>query len=215
MNPTQPTILIVDDHTMFVDGVIEILKATGKYQIIGSAANGEEALKILSIKKADLVIADLRMKHMDGHELTRAIHAHHRDTKVLMVSMHNDPYIINDLLKNGITGYILKNSGKEELLTAINMLLESKTYFSPEVKSSFINSKVLSSQVGDLSISLTRREKEVLQLIAAEYTTNEIAEKLFISNNTAETHRKNILKKLQVKNSVGIIKRAIELGLLD
>ena len=215
MNPIQPTILIVDDHAMFVDGVIEILKGTGQYQIAGTATNGEEALKILSNKKADLVIADLRMKHMDGHELTGVIHAQHKQTKVLMVSMHNDPYIINDLLKNGITGYILKNSGKEELLKAINLLLEGKTYFSAEVKSSFINSKVLSSQVDDLSISLTRREKEVLQLIAAEHTTNEIAKRLFISINTAETHRKNILKKLQAKNSVGIVKRAMELGLLD
>lgn len=215
MESPQPTILIADDHAMFVDGLIEIVKSTGKYDIAGTASNGNDALKILRETPVDLVVSDLRMKNMDGGELARVIHKEHKTVKILIVSMHNDPFIVSDLLKHGVTGYILKNSGKEELLEAIDAVLDGRTYFSQDVKSSFINSKVISSNVTDCSISLTRREKEVLELIAAELTTSEIAEKLFISVNTVETHRKNILKKLQVRNSAGIVKRAIELGLLD
>jgi DNA-binding NarL/FixJ family response regulator len=200
---------------MFLDGITEILINTELYDIVGTASNGRDALEIISNTAIDLVITDLRMKNMDGSELSKVLKIKHPDIKILVVSMHNDHLLINQLLKNGVSGYILKNTGKQELLEAIHEITQGKTYFSEEVKSNFINSKVIAVKNDNENIPLTKREKEVLQLIALEHTTNEMAEKLFISLNTVETHRKNILRKLKVRNSVGIVKKAIELGLLN
>ena len=207
-------ILIVDDHLMFLEGLKEMLAKIANLEVVGSAKDGTTALNILSQHQVDIVISDLRMNNMSGLELCKKIKEAYPKTKILMVSMHNDPHMISQLLKVGVTGYILKNTGKIELVEAINSIYQNKTFFSDEVKSNFINSKVLGINE-DLNISLTKREKEVLKLIAAEHTTTEIADKLFISLNTVETHRKNILKKFNVRNSVGIVKRAIELDLLS
>lgn len=215
MENDKVKILIVDDHTMFLDGITEILRNTELYDVVGTASNGTDALEIISQASVNLVITDLRMKNMDGNELSKILNLKYPDIKILVVSMHNDYSLISQLLKNGVSGYILKNTGKEELLEAIHDVTHGKTYFSEEVKSNFINSKVVGLKSNEENIPLTKREKEVLQLIALEHTTNEMAEKLFISLNTVETHRKNILRKLKVRNSVGIVKKAIELGLLN
>jgi two-component system, NarL family, nitrate/nitrite response regulator NarL len=208
-------ILIVDDHTMFLDGITEIIKNTSLYDVVETASCGDDALEIISNTTIDLVITDLRMKNMDGNELSKVLKTKYPNIKILVVSMHNDHSLINQLLENGVSGYILKNTGKQELLAAIHDINCGKTYFGEEVKSNFINSKVVGLNSSDENIPLTKREKEVLNLIALEHTTNEMAEKLFISLNTVETHRKNILKKFKVRNSIGIVKRAIELGLLN
>lgn len=212
---TNCKILLVDDHAMFLDGVREILNQSTILEVVGSANDGDKALSFLRSNEVDLVVTDLKMHNVDGLTLCKEIHQNYPNIRLLVVSMHNDPHLINELLKDGISGYILKSSTKEELLHAVDEVMKGHTYFSSEVQESFIRSKVTSPHVKDHSIMLTRREKEVLKLIAEEHTTNEIAEKLFISLNTVETHRKNILRKLNVRNSVGIVKRAMELDLLD
>ncbi|MEO9869288.1 response regulator [Ekhidna sp.] len=213
MEPLKRKVLVVDDHAMFLDGLVEIIGKFEEFEVVGRAQSAVQALDILKEQQSDIVISDVRMSEMGGYELTKAIREEYPHMKILIVSMHNDPHIINQLLKAGVTGYILKNTGKEELLEALRSIASGKTFFSNEVKSSFIQSQVVGNP--HYQLSLTKREKEVLQLIAEEYTTNEMAERLFISLNTVESHRKNILRKLDVRNSVGIVKRAISLGLLD
>lgn len=215
MQVQKKSVLVVDDHIMFLDGIIEIINKYDEFQIVGRAESAVTALEILESRPVDIVISDVRMPEIGGNELSTIIREKYPHIKILIVSMQNDTHIINQLLKTGVSGYILKNTGKEELLQALQCVSNGETFFSHEVESNFIKSKVLGNAHHQNPLSLTKREKEVLQLIAAEYTTNEMAEKLFISLNTVETHRRNILRKLDVRNSVGIVKRAISLGLLD
>jgi len=214
MEQEKIKLIIVDDHKMFLDGLVEMLSKSEKMQVIGTAANGTEALEVISQQQPDILISDIRMQEMDGFQLSKALKKSYPDIKTLIVSMHNEPITINKLLQEGVMGYILKNTGRNELFTAINSIHNGQTYFSDEVQKIYMNSMV-SHKKKNQSIQLTKREREIVRLIAQEYTTGEIAEELFISLNTVETHRKNILKKLEVRNSIGIIKKTMELNLLE
>ena len=208
-------VLVADDHTMFLDGMVEMISNIPNISIVHTATSGQEVIDYLKEHDIDMLITDLRMKDIDGFELSEMLRKEHPEIKILVVSMHNDPTIINQMLSKGISGYILKNTGKQELISAIDKISNGETFFSEEVKSKFISSKVRKNNAPEEMVKLTTREREVLELIAEEYTTNEMAEKLFISLNTVETHRKNILRKLNVRNSVGIVKKAIELGFIE
>lgn len=214
MEPIEIDVILVDDHTMFLDGLTEILHNVKEINIIGTAKSGKEALELIAERQPDILISDIRMNKMDGYELSKKVQKLHPEVKILIVSMHNESITINMLIEAGVMGYILKNTGKKELITALHKINAGETYFSHEVQHIYMDSLV-NHKKKKQSLHLTRREKEIINLIAAECTTNEIAEKLFISLNTVETHRKNILRKLNVKNSVGLIKKCIELDLLS
>ena len=212
-------VLIADDHTMFLQGLVSLLENETSIEILGTACDGEGILKLLQeVQGVDVVITDISMEKVDGCALSKAIRKKHPDVGVLVLSMHKDAATIAKLLDSGATGYVLKNADKDELVRAIDAVSRGEAYFSEEVKDNFILSKMKGKPKNistDQIMELTERELEVLRLIASEYTTSEIADKLYISLHTVETHRTNILRKLHARNTAGLIKQAIHHGLIE
>ncbi|QXP51731.1 response regulator transcription factor [Cellulophaga sp. HaHa_2_95] len=209
-------LIIADDHKMFIDGLISILTDAPEFSVILTAKNGAQVEKYLSINGADnihLLITDLTMPEMDGIELNKIVKSKYPSLKTLVVSMHIDGMMIDKLIKNNVDGYVPKNAEKEELLTAIRSIIKGEKYFSPEIKKAYTDAMFENKKMEE--ISLTDREKEVLKLIAEENTTQEIADKLFLSKHTIESYRKNLISKLNVKNLAGLTKHALKMGLLD
>lgn len=203
-------IVIADDHQMFIDGIKSLLSKEKKLNFIYEAANGEDALSYIRKNVVDLLITDISMPGMSGTELTKKVKQEFPHIKVLVLSMFNDPAIVNEILQSEAEGYILKNTGKHELLSAISKIMDDGTYYSNEVMNLMLNQKRKSATQTQAKEQLTERETEILKLVCEEYTTAGIAEKLFISPRTVDTHRKNILEKTQSKTIVGLIKYAFE-----
>lgn len=209
-------ILIADDHQMFIDGLLSILKETENIEVVSTFKNGSQVLKYLSINGAtatDLLITDLSMPEVDGIELNQQIKKSYPTLKTLVVSMHIDGKKIESLIQSNVDGYVPKNAEKEELLSAIRCILGGDKYFSTEVRKAYTDAMFDNRTYQE--VHLTDREKEVLKLIANEFTTQEIADQLFLSKHTIESYRKNLIAKLQVKNLAGLTKHAIKMGLVD
>ncbi|MEL6558481.1 MAG: response regulator transcription factor [Bacteroidota bacterium] len=207
-------ILIVDDHHMFLEGISALLNDHDTIKIVSRAESGNDALtKLSEDSEVDVLISDLSMPDMDGFDLCEQIKKLYPDIKVLMLSMHSDSSSIKKAIRAGARGYILKNTGHDELIKAITTLYEGGTYYSDRVKDNLVadisgeEEKCIHEEV-----RLTKREEEVLKLIAMEYTSQMIAEELFISFHTVESHRKNLMKKLRTNNLGGLIKYAIKNG---
>lgn len=208
-------LLIADDHTMFLEGIVSLLGQESEINSIKKANNGIEALNIIKTAAVDLVILDISMPEMDGIELTKILKKNYPKIKILVVSTHSNVNIISRLIRIGVNGYLLKNAEKSELLTAIHSIMAGNNYFSEETEEKYsYNQLKIEKQALNLT-ELSSREKEILVLIAHEYNTAEIAEKTFISLNTVNTHRRNLLSKLNAKNTAGLVKYAVENGLVD
>jgi len=209
-------LIIADDHKMFLDGLQSILSSIDDYKIILTADSGKNVLKYVTINptsKIDLIITDISMPEMDGITLNREVKKINLNIKVLVVSMHIDTAMIDALIKNDVDGYLHKNTEKNELLKAISTILKGEKYFSQSIKDAYTNS-VFTKKKESIQ-SLTKREKEVLKLIALEHTSQEIADILFLSKHTIESYRKNLIVKLNVRNLAGLTKYAIKLGLIE
>ena len=208
-------IIIADDHTMFLQGIVSLLDVEENINIVGKATNGIELFQIIENSIPDIILLDISMPQMDGIQVTKIIKQKFPSVKILIVSTHSNIQMIAKLIRMGVDGYLLKNAEKRELLHAIETIQNGTTYFCKEVeeKNDDNNSKIKyeTFQITELS----SREKEILILIAQEFTGSEIAEKTFISLNTVNTHRRNLISKLNVKNTAGLVKYAIEYGLLD
>ncbi|KEO75512.1 response regulator [Anditalea andensis] len=207
-------ILIADDHQMFIDGVKSMLGESIDIQVVGEAMNGHEVLAFCDTHAIDIVIMDISMPLMDGIEATRLLLKKNPRIKVLGLSMHNDRNFIADMLKTGAHGYILKNTGKNDLLTAIHALQEGETFLGEEVKKTLLNSFIKKPKPDQIE-KLSNREQEVLESIASGLTTQEIAQQLFISKNTVESHRKNLLYKLKAKNTAELVNNAYKQKLIQ
>ncbi len=209
-------LIIADDHKMFLEGLQSILSSIDDYKIILTANSGKNVLKYVTINptsKIDLIITDISMPEMDGITLNREVKKINPNIKVLVVSMHIDTAMIDALIKNDVDGYLHKNTEKHELLKAISSILNGEKYFSQSIKDAYTNS-VFTKKKESIQ-SLTKREKEVLKLIALEHTSQEIADILFLSKHTIESYRKNLIVKLNVRNLAGLTKYAIKLGLIE
>ncbi len=208
-------IIIADDHKMFLDGLLSIFSEVEEYRILLTANSGKNVIKYVDNnpdEPIDLIITDISMPDVDGITLNNHIKKTRPEIKTLVVSMHTDTNMIDTLVKNDVDGFISKNSEKEELLKAVATILSGEKYFSQSVREAYMQS-VFVKQKSEIQ-SLTKREKDVLKLIAEEYTTDEIAEKLFLSKHTINSYRKTLLLKLNVKNLAGLTKYAIKLGLV-
>ena len=202
-------ILVVDDHKIIRDGIAQLLDDEKNFFIIGQASNGREALEVLEQRRADIVIMDINMPEMNGIDCTREIVAKYDDVKVLALTMYSEDIYLKRMLAAGASGYILKSSGKEELLKAIQRIIMGHMHFSDEITHAAVpNMDNEPDKTGEM-ISLTGREKEVLKLIVNELTNQEIAEKLFISSRTVDAHRRNLIAKTGVRNTAGLVKYAI------
>jgi DNA-binding NarL/FixJ family response regulator len=213
-------ILLADDHQLFIDGIASLLSRIEDVTVVATANNGNEVLKVLANQTCDLVIMDVHMPGMDGIETTRVIRQLHPSVKVLTLTMDNELGITKQILKAGASGYILKNTGRDEFEKAIRKIVAGENYFSEavmlELAQQYMPQPIKQKDAkGSAPQLLSRRESEILSLIAREYSNQEIGEKLFISSKTVETHRKNLMRKLGVKNALGLVKAAIRSGLLE
>ncbi len=209
-------ILIVDDHQMVREGIKSIFKDEENLQIVGEAANGKEALEVLPKSKPDIILADISMPLLNGIELMKEIQKTHPGQKVIALTMLNEAQHVTQMIKAGARGYLLKNCGSRELKKAIKIIHEGGTYYSPEVEAILRQSwSGKKSQRLSVDIPMTKRELEVLHLICKEFTNQEIAGKLFISQRTVDAHKRNLLEKTGTKNIAGLVLYAIEKQLFD
>lgn len=201
--------MIADDHQVIIDGIKSLLTSE-EIQAVGEAHSGDELMDKLTRTTPDVILLDINMPGMNGLEAASLIRQKYPVVKLLVLTMYNKPEFIRNLISAGVHGYLLKNTGKAELLNAIRMVYNGEDYFSHEVSKTLIAS--MKSNTSSQEPQLTKREKEVLKLIAKGMSTLEIAEKLFVSKHTIDTHRKNLLGKLNIKNSVGLARYAIDNG---
>jgi DNA-binding NarL/FixJ family response regulator len=208
-------VLIVDDHQIIIDGLKSLLQNNDDIVVAGEANNGREALRIPGILKIDVVLMDIDMPVMNGIEALKEIKRTLPGIKVIILSMHQEAGMIKSLMAIRADGYILKSTSKEELIGAIKKVAEGQPYFSPEVTLSLLNNTQnnLSSSTQPVEM-LTDREEEILKLIAEGFSNKEIGTKLFISHRTVDTHRTNLMKKLNANNIAGLISYAIKNGLV-
>jgi DNA-binding NarL/FixJ family response regulator len=207
------TIIIADDHQIVRDGVRSLLEGEPEITVTGEAEDGEDVLNLLKSEPADLVIMDINMPRMDGITCTEIISREFPDTRVLALTMLIEDQHVKAMIHAGASGYIMKNSGKEELLKAIRRIVDGKHYFSEEATNAIMMDLLQPSEKkekkdGD-DIPLTEREVEILKLIALEMTNEEIGKKLFISRRTVDAHRRNLLEKTGSRNTAGLIKYAV------
>lgn len=212
MNSLQKnTLFIVDDHQMLIDGIKALLLNEAEFEIVGEALRSDEALEKLKKLKVDIVITDINMPNMSGIELAKKLRLIHPDQKILALSMFGEKTTINDMLDAGVNGYILKNTGKQELLLALNSIVKGQSFFSKEVSEELKKT----DDIVDRRYILTTREREIVKHIAKGLSHTEIGERLFISPRTVDTHRTNLMKKLEVNSIAELIKLAIQLKLID
>ncbi len=205
---TTISLFLVDDHEIFLDGLKGILDTSPELEVLGQARDGWDAWDWLQDHPVDLLVTDIHMPKMDGVELTEKIKAHRPDQKVLILSMYDDYSVIERIFDAEAEGYVLKNAGRDEFLKAIDRIHSGSAYYSQEVMQILMEERRSPTASPDISDILTAREVEILTLICTELSTKEIAEKLFLSPRTVETHRKNILQKTGVKTLVGLVKLA-------
>ncbi|MCK9424160.1 MAG: response regulator transcription factor [Bacteroidales bacterium] len=218
MNPPNIHIkvIIAEDQSIILHSLVILVKTFKNIEVIGTAANGKELLKLLEESRPDVILTDIQMPHLDGIEATRIINEKMPWIKVIALSMYDHPVYIKKLLKNGARGFVSKNASENELEKAISTVYNGDLYFSEGI------SKTLLREVSDQSVlndnfnynSLTSREIQIIELLADGFYTREIAEKLFVSNKTVERHKTNILKKLNLRNTAQLVKTALQKGII-
>ena len=203
----KTSIFIVDDHYMVIEGIRSLLYNEKNIDWMGHATNAASCLSFLKHQQPDIILMDVNLPDKSGTELCKEVKQLYPAVLVLGLSTFNQQAIIRNMIDNGAAGYVLKNATKNELLEAISVVLKGNTYFSIEAVHSLKESRSQQTVI-------TRREKEVLQLIAEGFTNAEISEKLFISIPTVNTHRKSLLEKFEVKNTATLIGKATKTGFL-
>lgn len=214
MTTTKLRILIVDDHQILIDGIEAMLQDVDNFEVVGKLLDGKVALSYLINNPVDIVLTDLYMPKMTGIELTQKVKKDFPDVKVLALSVSYDVSIVHDLMDAGISGFILKTIGRNELIEAINEVSCGNVYFSREVSNEILRSLANRNDSEEETYRLTDREIEILKLISQEFSNADIARQLYISERTVETHRKNIYRKTNTKTIVGLIKYAVERKLI-
>ncbi len=209
------SVILVDDHVIMRDGLRGLLKAESDIEVVGEADNGRQAVKISLEKNPEIVIMDIAMSDMNGIEATRQIKAENPKIKVITLSMHSERQMVIGSLKAGASGYLLKDSTSTELVEAIRTVYRGRKYISQKISDIVLEeiSEVKKDSEGKDVDKLTSRENEILQLIAEGNSTKRIAKVLFISPKTVESHRANIMEKLDVHNLPELTKYAIRAGL--
>jgi len=204
-------ILLADDHQMFLESMSMLLHTIDGLELVATAANGIDVMKLLEAYETDVLICDLQMPLMGGIEVILKVRQKHPAVKVLILTMSDEAAHVREALQAGASGYLLKTANKSELENAFRVLAGGQPYFSNGV----IMSLTKPQDVPLAAVPLSDRELEILKLIVSELSSTQIAEKLFISFNTVETHRKNLYKKLGINSSLGLLKYALKHGLID
>lgn len=202
-------LFLLDDHQIMLDGIRSLLKNDPEFNIVGEATSAEEALRAIPLCNPDIVVSDISLPGMNGIEFARHVQEKFPVIKVMVLTMSAGDHNINELLRIGVAGYVLKNAGRDELRKALLKIRKGEKYFYSEVAEGLIRMK---EGAGTPDFHLTVRELEVLNLVAKELSNKEIADTLSISERTVESHRKNIFRKTGTKTIVGLIRFALEHG---
>lgn len=208
-------IMIADDHQLVIDGIKSMLASEPSYFFAAEANNGQQALDQITADpdRFHILISDISMPVLSGTELCRHIKQHYPHIKVLILSMYNSAIVVKEAVAAEADGYILKNTGKEEFLTALHRISDGGTYFTQDILPILYSQYQKEKKQEQLLANLSQREKEVLALIVKEHTSEEIAGKLFISKKTVDNHRANLLEKTHSKSTIGLVKYAIKNGI--
>ncbi len=219
--PERVKILIADDHQLIIDTLTLLLKDAPDMDVLEEANNGEEVMQILQRRKVDLILMDIEMPELDGIEATKLIRAKYPDVKVMALSGTKEKKTITKMLDAGASGFVLKNCTKDELISAIRKIARGSKYFSSDVSEALMDI-MAESKEKQKSVTaiiqrdqLTPREIEIIKLLAEGMSSPDIAKKLFRSSRTIDTHRTNIMKKIGVHNIAGLIKYAIQNGIIE
>ena len=208
-------VLLVDDHKIMRHGIRSLLEKETGMEVMEETNNGRTAIELARTLSPDVIIMDIAMHDLNGIEATRQITTELPEVKVIMLSMHSDRQMVADALQAGASGYLLKDCEFDELVRAIETVVSNRTYLSPEIADILVENFVRKSPSEESSASsvLTSREREVLQLLAEGKTTREIANTLCLSTKTVETHRRQMMEKLNIYNVAHLVKYAISQGL--
>jgi two-component system response regulator NreC len=209
-------VFIVEDHTLVRSGIRALLEASPALAVVGEASNGRDAVEQIQILKPDLVLMDVAMAELNGIDAARQIHAALPSARIIMLSMHEDRQYVFESLKAGATGYVLKSAAFQDLMSAIETVMSNRNYISPALSDTVMNDYIRRAQGEEKGTELGRlsgREREVLQLIAEGKSSAEVGELLHISVRTVDTHRHNIMTKLEIHSIAGLTKFAIRHGL--
>lgn len=208
-------ISIIDDHPLIVNGLQHMLQHNPDIEITGCYTNSNDLLASLTVMQPDVLLIDIQMPEKTGPELAKVIQQKYPAIHMIALTNLDNNFYVKAMLRNGVSGYVLKSSDQEVLLEAIRTVYDGKEYLEPGMKERVWEDMVKTRRQTSNAAPLTRREKEILTLIANEHTTQEIAAMLFLSANTVETHRLNLLSKLDVKNTAGLVKKAMQMGLVE
>ena len=207
-------IAVTDDHPLMAEGIRNVLNGSKKIQMIASWSMARQTLEDDALLDVDVLLLDINLPDMSGIDLCKLLLEKHNQLRVIAITSHQESWFLKNMMKAGAKGFLLKSASPEHIIEAITTVCRGKEYIQPEMKDLLLSESLSQNQESKLIPRLTRREKEVLKLIAEEYTTQQIADRLFISNKTVESHRQNLTLKFGVKNSVGLVRMAVEMGLL-
>jgi len=211
----QIKVAITDDHLLVINGIKTMLAPYAHISVVYETTDPGQLLNGLGTNPPHVLLLDIQMPGMDGMELCRQVQKAYPDIKVIAISSFMETHYIKQMLRNGAAGYLLKNTDPVTLATAIEKVHAGEQFLDDSLKQSLLDEVLTGQKRNSYEIPLTRREKEILKLIAEEHSNQEIADMLFISLRTVETHRLNLTQKLAVKNTAGLVKEAIRRGLLD
>ncbi|RAV30617.1 response regulator [Sinomicrobium soli] len=204
-------VFITDDHPIVLDGLRNLLETSEDILPAGIFQNGTDTLKALKEREPDVLLLDINLPDINGIELSKQIHDTYPELKIIILSVHNEKAVIRSVLQNGVNGYVLKNSIGDDILEAVRKVMDGDLYMCRQTRQIYESED---SNGPDVIPKITRREREILQLVTEGYTSAQIADKLFISPYTVETHRKNLMEKFDVNNMTAIIRYATEFKLL-
>lgn len=211
------TIVLAEDHVVVRQGIRLLLEQEQDFKLVGEASDGLEAVELVEKHKPRVLILDLMIPRLHGLEVAKQVHHSHPETKIVILSMHADEPYVMEALRNGASGYVLKDASVDELVAAIRQVLSGRRYLSPVLAERAITGYVVhpGETAVDIYDSLTNRERLVLQLAAEGFSNPEIAKKLFISPRTAETHRANLMRKLGLSSQTDLVRFAIRKGIIE
>lgn len=211
------TVTIVDDHPLAIAGIQTILAISGDITVLNTFLNATTLLERLKIVQPDVLLLDIILPDMKGSEVAQYVKKQYPAIKIIALTSLDAPSMVRSMMHAGCNGYLLKGTDQHTLIAAINAVYDGEEFIEPALKEQMLQTMLKARKSNPIAPAsgLTKREKEILMLIAAELTTQQIAEKLFISVRTAETHRYSLMQKLEVKNTAGLIKAAIQLGLVE
>lgn len=216
---SQIKIHLADDHQVLIDGLSNLLKTVPNFEVVGSSLDGTTVYNDVLLDEADVLILDISMPKKDGIETLKEFNQKQPSCKVIILSSYDDLKIIKEVMKLGAKGYLTKNCAGENIIEAVEAVYQGQEYFSDAVREKIFNTFKDNPKLNQHAVIenpiLSPREIEIIILIALEYSGKEISEKLFISSHTVETHRKNIMKKLNIKSTIGLVKYALKNNLIN